>query len=287
VGWGTQNQWNAARAQLDLEQEAAADARTAAAAYFAAWPKHPPDYFADRSRDLMRRAFDSGDGWACRLLSCLETPAHFSLHTEHLDLSREAAAPALLFDRANVRRWREAIKKHFTGPHRWRLQLGRSGRIHAHIIADLADGPAELPRSGQIVKPCAAYFEAAVRYVCKPPLEYTAEHLALWLEAKKRGRLPRLSGSHGIPTRRRWQNPSSSAFTLLSALSDAPQRTPKTRPLPPLRPTPRNLSRAAAATAAAYRSGQHYQGSSYPISHPERARGPPRARVSWGNSPTG
>jgi hypothetical protein len=47
-----------------------------------------------------------------------------------------------------------------------------------------------------------------VRYVLKPPLEYNAEHLAIWLEAKKRARLPALSGTHGIPQKRTWSNPS-------------------------------------------------------------------------------
>jgi hypothetical protein len=199
--------WPAARADLD-RLEAAREPHAAAAAYVARYPKHPPDYFTDRSRGHARRAFDHGEGWAARLLTCLETPAHFSLHAEHLDLDRGAADPHLLFDRANVRRWRAAILRHFRGPCRWRLELGNAGRIHAHVLADLADGPPELARGGELAKPCERYFEAAVRYVLKPPLEYNAEHLAIWLEAKKRARLPALSGTHGIPQKRTWSNPS-------------------------------------------------------------------------------
>jgi hypothetical protein len=194
--------------------ETALDTHAAAAAYVARWPRHPPDFFTDCRRAAGRRAFESGDGWACRLLSCLETPAHFTLHAQHLDLPREAAAPHLLFDRANVRRWKAAILTAFKGPCRWRLELGDEGRVHAHVLADAAELP-ELPRGGRVVSPCLHYWETAVRYVLKPPLIYKAEHpalsaahLALWLEAKKRGRLPTLAGSRGIPNRRTWGRPS-------------------------------------------------------------------------------
>jgi hypothetical protein len=215
----------------------------AAAAYVDRWPDHPPDYFVDTSRkrrELTHRAFDHGTGWAARLVSSLETPAHFTLHTEHLDLSREAAAPALLFDRANVDRWKRAIRDHFTGPCRWKLELGRCGRVHAHILADLDDGPAELPRGGQVVKPCLHYLDAVVGYVSKPPLEYCAEHLALWSEAKRRGRLPRLSGTMNLPNKTTWNNPS----YLRVYSSKQPVFTPKTENTesqttrPPRRPAP-------------------------------------------------
>lgn len=199
--------WNAVR-DARAVLEVAPDSLDAAAAYFARYPKHPPDFFTDRRRAAARRAFGDGEGWAARLLSYLETPAHFSLHAEHLGLDPSAAAPHLLFDRANVRLWKQAILRHFRGPCRWRLELGNDGRIHAHVLADLADGPPELPRSGEIVKPCAHYWTAAVSYQLKPALEYTAANLALWLEARKRGRLPRLAGSHGIPSRRTWGHPS-------------------------------------------------------------------------------
>ncbi len=225
--------WNAARADLD-QLEAAREPHAAAAAYVARWPHHAPDYFTDRSRDHARRAFDHGEGWAARLLTCLETPAHFSLHAHHLDLDRGAADPHLLFDRANARRWKAAILHHFRGPCRWRLELGKGGRVHCHVLADLADGP-ELPLGRELAKPCERYFETAVRYVLKPPLEYTAANLALWLEARKRGRLPRLAGSHGIPSRRTWGNP--------SELRDYFAK-------PPTETTPADPQTATAATAA-------------------------------------
>ncbi len=244
------DQHAAARAGLS-ELEVAQDAHAAAAAYVDRWPDHPPDYFVDNTRsrrDQTRRAFDHGTGWAARLVSSLETPAHFSLHTEHLDLSREAAAPALLFDRRNVDRWKQAIKRHFTGPCRWKLELGRCGRVHAHILANLDDGPAELPRGGQVVKPCLHYLDAVVGYVTKPPLEYCAEHLALWSEAKRRGRLPRLSGTMNLPNKTTWNEPSylrvynpqpptSNPKTAPAGCHRTPHRTARAAP-PPRRPAP-------------------------------------------------
>jgi hypothetical protein len=155
----------------------------------------------------------------------------------HLDLDQGAAAPHLLFDRGNVRRWKAAILRHFRGAHRWRLQLGNAGRIHAHVLADLADGPPELARGGELAKPCESYFETAVCYVLKPPIDYNAEHLSLWLEAKKRGRLPALSGTHGIPSRRTWGHPSKlrdyfekppTAATAATLANHLPQDHPKT-----------------------------------------------------------
>jgi hypothetical protein len=273
----TPDQWSAARAHFDA-LEAAADTRAAAAAYFERWPGYAPGYFVNRSRDLTRKAFDHGEGWAARLLSCLETPAHFTLHAAHLDLPQEAAAPALFFDRANVRRWRDAIAAHFTGPHRWRLELGSAGRIHAHILADLADGPPDLPRGGELAKPCAAYFEAAVRYQLTPPLEYTAAHLALYMAAKRRGRLPNLAGSRGIPKKAIWSNPSSSGFLWRNSPETDPKEPPKIAPVatpatPQLRP------------ATGTRPARRRPGSSYPMRRAvptvdARARAPPRTLSS-------
>jgi hypothetical protein len=138
----------------------------------------------------------------------------------------------------------------FRGPCRWRLELGKGGRVHCHVLADLADSPAELPRSGEIVKPCAAYWTAAVRYQLKPALEYTPEHLAIWLEAKKCGRLPRLAGSHGIPQKRTWGHPSKLRDYFAFATSADPQTAPVGTPVTTEPPPSAATQTATAATAA-------------------------------------
>ncbi len=228
--------WPAARADLD-QLEAATDPHAAAAAYVARYPKHPPDFFnftSQTRRYRTRRAFADGSGWAARLVMSVETAAHFTLHAEHLDLDSSAAAPALLFDRGSIRKWKAAISTAFTGPHHACLEIGQGGRVHAHVLADLHDGPAALPRGGSLAKPCESYLEAVVGYLSKPPLQYTAEHLAIWLEGRAGGRrLPRLAWSRNVPNSRTLSNRSSlrTNFPIRpkSASTIAPQSPPPRR----------------------------------------------------------
>ncbi len=186
-----------------------------AAAYLAKWSKYPPDALRDRSAALTHKAFDSGDGWACRLLTSVDTIAHFNLHASHLDVDPELAEPHRYADPEARRVWKAAILRHFKGPQRWRLALGKEGRVHVHVLADLADGPPDVPRGGQLAKPCESYYRKAVRYQLKPALERTALHLAVHFRTKKRWKLPAAAGSRGVPNRRTWGNASSSGFSLL------------------------------------------------------------------------
>lgn len=311
--------WQTARADLEC-LEAAPDFQDAAAAYHARWLKHSPDYFIDRRRERARRAFDNGDGWACRLLSSVETVAHFTMHHRHLGLDISSSAPHLLFSRANVALWKAAILRWFKGPCRWCLELGEHGRIHAHILADLWDGPPGLDRTGRTVIPCEGYYETVVGYVLKPPLSYTADHLAIWIEAKSRGRLPTLAGSRGIPTRRTWDDPSrlrvyfalapsitlehTSAEPESGSLIESPDRSDIISTIPVdaalrLHP-PSHSSRPhhLATTAPATNSGHHYRGSSETVrqQHPSatfrlrapqpRVRGPPPPQPFDGPRPS-
>lgn len=307
---GAPDEWSAARSGLDaLETEL--DTHAAAAAYFAKWPRHAPDFFVDtsrKSREAVRLAFGDGEGWAARLLTCLETPAHFSLHAQHLDLDPSAAAPHLCLDRGNVARWKEATLRHFRGPFRARLALGDGGHVHCHVLADLADGPPELPRDGEIVKPCLRYFEAAVGYQLKPPMEYSAAHLALWLEAKKRGRLPTLAWSRGVPKKRRWHErsvlrktfgkppenatPEPPQTAAQRPTTPAPAATPAKPQPPPAAPAPSKPFTAAASPRRPPRphpAPRHRRGRSETVRRTERpghrrrptpqARGPPAATL--------
>jgi hypothetical protein len=142
-----------------------------------------------------------------------------------------------------------------------------------------------------------------VRYQLKPPLEYNADHLAIWLEAKKRGRLPRLSGSRGIPQKRTWGNPSRLRVSFAFSPQTDPAKDPKTnaagtrgtpapettpRPLSaPLsqHPTPRLSSpRPSQPSKPSQKTHVGELASRPPISprcevgHRERARAPPRPR---------
>jgi hypothetical protein len=177
------------------------DPETEAARYVDQWPNHPPDPFTDRRHIKLQRAFGSGRGWAVRLGSTVD-PAHYSIHAPRLGLPDACADPARLFDPANIRLWKGAIRECFSGPLYWTLELGND-RVHPHVIADVDAGLLELPRTGEIVKPCADYLPQLVRYL-SGPLEYNARNLALWLEAKRRGKLPRLSGTMRLPNKGTW-----------------------------------------------------------------------------------
>lgn len=206
--------WERARADLHT-LEAAPDFDAAAAVYFDRHKKYPPDYLHDSGRKrsrAARRAFGDGDGWAPRLVMTLDTPALHSLHAEHLGLSPSVADPRLLLaptaaGRAFRAIWTDAINRHYSGPRYFKLERGWHGRVHCHLLADLWDGPPELPRDGKIIEPCYD-FEGAVGYMLKPALKWNTEHLAQWLEARATGRrLPRLSGTANLPNSRTLASP--------------------------------------------------------------------------------
>lgn len=267
--------WSAARAYRDTLEATKLDPHLRAELYFQAWPKHKPDYFRDRSNELMRDAFGYGDGPACRLLSCLQTPAAFNLHAEHLGLPREAAYGDPWNDKALYRRWKRAIKRHFRGPCHWRLERGWNGRVHAHVIADIDDGPPELPRGGEIVKPCLHYFDEAVRYHFNPP-PWTVENLASYYAAKDReGRLPDMSGYLNVPNTRTWNNPSSSGFTFQKQPLSPDQDDLNPRNAVSTSDTHEHLPRYSTTTST---TSTRYSSPATPLQHqPTTATAPPVA----------
>lgn len=200
----------------------------------------PAGFFYDsgiKRRVLMLRAFADGEGWACRLLSSVDVLAHYTLHAAHLGLPESAADARHLFDPTNIQCWKHTIKKHFRGPLRWKLELGEHGRIHVHVLADLRAGLPELPRGGELVKPCAHYLETLVAYLSKPPAPYTAEALALWMEARQHGPLPHLSGTIRLPNLSTWRKRSASAITFDST-TEPPALQPAQRTSEPPQPGP-------------------------------------------------
>jgi hypothetical protein len=221
---GASDDWARSRAHQQKLQNS--DATTAAAEYFAAWPHHPPDFFRDTTRKrryLMHQAFGEGQGWACRLLSCVPDLHHYSLHHHHLGLSEADAAPELIFDPANIRLWQETIKATFSGPLYWCRELGEDGAVHHHVLAGAEAGLLHIPRGGKVAGPVWG-LEGLLSYLCKPVAPYTAPNLAIWLEAKKRGRLPRMSGTMRLPNSSTWNcsqpNPVPSARIVVSPQSE-------------------------------------------------------------------
>jgi hypothetical protein len=198
--------------------ETSSDPLEAAREYVRRYPKHPPDAFRYTSRDrraAVRKAFGHGSGWAARLVMSCPQITHYTLDTRALGLSPEDADPSRLYDLPTLRRWKAAIRKTFRDrPHRWKVEAG--SRIHAHVLADASACPPTLRLGSVRARRCETYLEAVLGYLNKPAAPYRAEHLATYLEARRRlGRLPRLSGVSGIP--RSVQNPELNALRVYFA----------------------------------------------------------------------
>lgn len=195
-----------ARARADLDALTNTDPYEAARQYVARWPDHPPDFFYDsgtKRQTYVLEALGGGEGWACRLLSVVPDLHRYNLHAEHLDLPPECAEAARLCCRRNIRRWLQAIRAKLKGPLYWCLEVGENGRVHVHVLAAGDAGLLHLPRGGEVVKR-VYYLPGLLEYWGKPAMPYTAPNMALWLVAKRRGRLPRLSGTVRVPNRRTW-----------------------------------------------------------------------------------
>ncbi len=172
--------------------------------YFERYAAYPPDHFLETTAKKSRRtskAWGSGDGWAARLWSTFEEPHAYTVHSGHLGLPLECANPVNFYCKGNVDRWKSAIKASFTSPLHWKLELAE--RVHAHITADGNASLFHLRRGGELAKPIYNY-EGWLFYLAKPSAQWNARNLALWLRARRRGRLPRLSGTQGVPNRQRF-----------------------------------------------------------------------------------
>ncbi len=189
--------------EADLDEEARV--------IYERYTAYPPDHFLETTSKKCRRrreAFGDGDGWAFRLWASLEKPHAYTLHAGHLGLPPECADPANFYCHKNVDRWKAAIRASFASPLHWKLELAE--RIHVHITADRDAGPPHLPQGGELVKPIYDY-EGWLFYIAKPAAQWTARNLALWLRAKRRGRLPRLSGTVGLQNRNRFHKQAAAA----------------------------------------------------------------------------
>lgn len=96
----------------------------------------------------------------------------------------------------------------FAPPLRWKLELAE--HVHVHVLADRDAGLGHLPRGGEIIKQIGDY-DGLLLYLAKFYADWNARNLALYLRAKRQGRLPRLSGTFGLSNRKTWH--SAATFT--------------------------------------------------------------------------
>ncbi len=277
-----------ARAELDALSNSA-DLYEVAKHHVTRWPKHPPDFFYDSGTKRLTGALEAlgnGEDWACRLVSVVPNLHFYSLRHTHLGLPAAAAAPERFLHHSTAACWKRAIKGQLSGSLYWRLELGDAG-VHAHVLAADNAGLLHLPRGGEIVKPVYDLL-GAVAYLCKPAMFYTAENLALWLEAKRCAQLPNLSGTMRLPNKRTWLNPSASVHTFTSGPAAAFESPPDNRP-DDRTPLPASDRPAASATweipkldpysaAAAARAAEWEINTSYDLV-PITKRDPPTTKL--------
>jgi hypothetical protein len=77
------------------------------------------------------------DGPARRLFEMLESKQAclFSLQHHHLFLDKKHTAKHLIYDRANIEIWKDAPREMIKPPYYYRLEVGKEGKIHLHVIA--------------------------------------------------------------------------------------------------------------------------------------------------------
>jgi hypothetical protein len=199
--------WNEARAVRDF----LADRTPAQQAqeYFDRYPNYPPDRFYTSTRQRKAKAKHTLQlsGWATKLLGQLghpTTPAFFyTLSVANLGLPIDYADPRYLYAPTVIAEIKAAIAKHIPKPFYWRVEVGRDGAVHVHLIAQAAPLLSYLAGEGskrvQAIRPGTEL--ALLAYLAKPTAPWSAANYATYLEAvahKQTSRLPNLSGQLGI-----------------------------------------------------------------------------------------
>ncbi len=117
------------------------------------------------------------DGPAWRLFKMLESgqACLFSLHHRHLCLDKKHAAKHLIYDRATVGIWDGAVRREIRPPYFYRLEVGKEGKIHVHVIAAKDAGFLEYrkdyeTRTIRVIKDTDADRHRVISYLQKSPV---------------------------------------------------------------------------------------------------------------------
>lgn len=165
----------------------------------------PVQYTASEFRFLYSRRKMNGrarravgydrNGPASRLVRMHSEPSLVSIKVvKDLGLPQRFTASRYLYDFEVVQDIVGAIRERTDGPVFYRLEVGKEGRLHVHLIADGAREFLYLPRGGEVVKP-VVYLLGLMAYLHKPPVPYSLEAEMEYREALERnaGKLPKLS----------------------------------------------------------------------------------------------
>jgi hypothetical protein len=149
------------------------------------------------------RAFRRG-GPAYKLAKSHKQTCLYTLHYHHLGLPKAFARASMIYDRHALKIWRDVLKKHFKKPYFYRFEVGRDGRLHVHVLADIDAGLLWLPRSGKVVKPIQkGTLIKVLIYLSKPPVPLSGQALKEYEEGCEEAlrinkSLPRVSGYVGV-----------------------------------------------------------------------------------------
>jgi hypothetical protein len=117
------------------------------------------------------------DGSARRLFKMLESkhPCFYSLHHHHLFLDKKHTAKHLIYDRATIEIWKDASRERIKPPYFFRLEVGKEGKIHLHVIAAKNAGFLEYKkdyetRTIRLIKDTDADRHRVISYLQKSPV---------------------------------------------------------------------------------------------------------------------
>lgn len=170
-----------------------------------------PDRLSNSSKKLTRLGAgrvgtEENPGVLSRLVRQLERPTSYVADAVLLGLPREAGEADAIYDHALVDSWRSALQLRFAAPWYAKLEVDKTGRAHAHVLAEANACCYELEG-----KPLES-LERLARYLSKAPDDRVRlddrsarlESEGLYLEARQRAKrngkqMPRLSFSFGVP----------------------------------------------------------------------------------------
>jgi hypothetical protein len=117
------------------------------------------------------------DGPAWRLFKMLESgqACLFSLQYHNLFLDKKHAAKHLIYDRATIKIWKDAIRREIRPPYFFCLEVGKEGKIHVHVIAARDAGFLEYKkgyetRTIKVIKETDADRHRVISYLQKSPV---------------------------------------------------------------------------------------------------------------------
>ena len=203
-------EWSKANA-YDKFCRANYEPREAARRYFDSYSDFPTDkfYTTGNRREAKAKTALKPSGWGSKLLKQLDypnTPVYlYSLHMTHLGLDPTIYAdPEHMYFEFVAEGIKAAIADRVPRPYHYKIECGKHGGVHVHLIAHAAPSLDHLIFKGsEVVKPLWSGREQGLfEYLAKPVAPWSSLNYETYLAAKAatgKGRnVPKLSGQPGL-----------------------------------------------------------------------------------------